>query len=132
VAAEPSESPTAPGTIYLLHFSGPTSVGHQHYLGWTQNVHRRFREHRDGRGSESTRVARSEGLALKLAGTWRGTPGIESQVKEWLRSAGSSYAAFCPYCGGDLGSIPAFLRAVLGAPTTLVRIDLSLVRPASG
>ena len=40
-------------TVYLLHFSDRINPGHptQHYLGYAEDLERRIKEHRVGRGS---------------------------------------------------------------------------------
>jgi predicted GIY-YIG superfamily endonuclease len=77
----------APGTIYLIHFSLRTKAGHQHYLGWSANVEKRFARHRAGHGAEETRKAVAEGLKLILAQTWTGTLLQERRIKEERRQA---------------------------------------------
>lgn len=67
-----------PGTIYLLHYTLRTSRGHQHYLGWSEDPVRRWRQHRAGRGAQETRIAVAEGAKLIMAQTWSGTPGARA------------------------------------------------------
>ncbi len=86
------------GTIYLLHFSGQTAAGHQHYLGWTTDLAKRLARHRAGLGAEETKRAIAEGLKLKLAQQWRGTPSDERRIKEERRRVRRSYGCLCPYC----------------------------------
>ena len=83
------------GTVYLIHFSAPTSKGRQHYLGWSSDVAKRFARHQSGHGAEQTRKAVSEGLKLILAQTWRGTKADEKRIK---REARWGYACLCPHC----------------------------------
>jgi predicted GIY-YIG superfamily endonuclease len=86
------------GTVYLLHFSDPTAAGHQHYLGWTTDLPKRLARHRAGRGAEETKRAVSEGLKLKLAQSWPGTPVDERRIKDDRRAARRGYGCLCPYC----------------------------------
>lgn len=120
-------NPNARGTVYLVHFSGRTRQNRQHYLGWSADVGRRFTEHASGRGAHETRKARAEGLKVKLAQTWSGTPDLERRIKEWSRNGAHGFAGLCPYC--DRGArLPEALARELGAPTYTVRWD----RPSGG
>jgi predicted GIY-YIG superfamily endonuclease len=89
------------GTVYLLHFSGRTAAGRQHYLGWTTDLAKRLARHQAGRGAAQTRKAVEEGLKLKLAQAWRGTPGDERRIKEERRRVEESFACLCPYCEAE-------------------------------
>lgn len=86
------------GTVYLLHFSGPTAAGHQHYLGWTTDLPKRLARHRAGRGAEETKKAVQEGLKLKLAQSWRGTLADERRIKDERKTVKRSFGCLCPYC----------------------------------
>jgi predicted GIY-YIG superfamily endonuclease len=91
----------APGTIYLLHYSGRTKHRHQHYLGWSADVERRYAQHRSGRGSSETKKAVAEGLEITVAQTWKGTPLLERRLKEWSRKGCKGFAGICPFCPKD-------------------------------
>jgi hypothetical protein len=115
--------PDAPGTLYLLHYSGETAHGHQHYLGWSGDLEERTRQQRPECGANDPMQAVAEGLALTIAQTWTGTPELQSRVTEWVRAERTSFAGLCPYCpGGKLP--PADLARELGEP--------SLVRHTAG
>ena len=86
------------GTIYLLHYSGRTKQRHQHYLGWSSDVERRYAQHRSGRGSGETKKAVAEGLKITMAQTWKGTPLLERRLKEWSRKGWKGFAGICPFC----------------------------------
>jgi predicted GIY-YIG superfamily endonuclease len=86
------------GFVYLIHFSGRTQQGHQHYLGWSGDVYQRFARHKSGRGATETRKAVTEGLRLTLAQTWRGTPADERRIKAERRRVGRGFASLCPFC----------------------------------
>lgn len=115
--------PHAPGTLYLLHYSGMTARGHQHYLGWSGDAEAGSRRQRPEHGVNEPMQAVAEGLALTIAQTWSGTPELEFRVKEWALAERTSFAGLCPYCpGGKLP--PEDLASELGEP--------SLVRHAAG
>lgn len=86
------------GTIYLLHFSGPTAAGHRHYLGWTTDLSKRLARHRAGRGAEETKRAVDQGLKLKLAQSWRGTLADKRRIKDERKAVKRSFGCLCPYC----------------------------------
>jgi predicted GIY-YIG superfamily endonuclease len=87
------------GEIYLLHFSKPNSRGHQHYLGWSPNVTKRFRHHLAGKGAKETKLAVAEGASLTMVQTWPGTPSLEKRLKVWHRKRRTGYTGLCPRCG---------------------------------
>ena len=105
--------------MYLLHFSGKTSQGRQHYLGWSSDAVARLRQHRLGVGSGETRKAVAEGLKLTQAQTWKGTPLLEQWLKEWSRQGRKGFSGICPFCPGEV-ALPADLAQQLGEPS-LVR-----------
>lgn len=113
-------SAMTPGTIYLLHYTLPSSRGHQHYLGWSEDHLRRLRRHQSGRGARETRIAVAEGVKLIMAQTWTGTPGLERRIKLWSRSRRAGFAGLCPMCDGGL-SPPPELQAALG-PGSMRRV----------
>ena len=120
MAASAYPPPDAPGTIYLLHFSGRTKRGQQHYLGWTSNIERRITQHRLGSGAGVTRNAVAEELKLTVAQTWKGTPDLETRLKEWSRQGRKGFSGICPFCAGD-APLPPDVARDLGAPTLRIR-----------
>jgi predicted GIY-YIG superfamily endonuclease len=110
----------APGTIYLLHYSGRTKQSHQHYLGWSADVERRYAQHLSGRGSGETKKAVAEGLTITMAQTWKGTPFLERRLKEWSRKGRKGFAGICPFCPKE-DALPSELLSALGAPSLRVR-----------
>ena len=120
MAASAYPPPDAPGTIYLLHFSGRTKRGQQHYLGWTSNIERRITQLRLGSGAGVTRNAVAEGLKLTVARTWKGTPDLETRLKEWSRQGRKGFSGICPFCAGD-APLPPDVARDLGAPTLRIR-----------
>jgi predicted GIY-YIG superfamily endonuclease len=110
----------APGTIYLLHFSGRTKQGRQHYLGFSSDLERRYRQHRYGWGAEETKKAIAEGLKLTVAQTWKGTPLLEGRLKEWSRDGRKGFAGICPFCPKE-DVLPPDLAGALGTPSLRIR-----------
>jgi len=108
------------GTVYLLHFSDRTVGGHQHYLGWTTDVAKRLARHRAGRGAKETKRAVAEGLKLKLAQTWRGTPADERRIKDERKRVRRSFGCLCPYCGTE-DELAADLVRGMGPPELRIR-----------
>jgi predicted GIY-YIG superfamily endonuclease len=107
----------APGTIYLLHFSGRTEQGRQHYLGWSADIERRYAQHRSGWGSGETKKAMAEGLKITQAQTWKGTPLLERRLKEWSREGCKGFSGICPFCPRE-DILPSDLADALG-PSSL-------------
>jgi predicted GIY-YIG superfamily endonuclease len=110
------------GVVYLIHFSGRTGQGHQHYFGWSGDVYKRFARHKSGRGAVETRKAIAEGLKLTLAQTWRGTPADERRIKQERRRVRRGFAILCPFCEVE-DELAAGLVRGMGPPT------LKVVRP---
>ncbi len=83
-----------PGIVYLLHFTEPYKHA-QHYLGWTNNLTKRLREHMNGKRVDCvlTSVARANGIELVLARTWRGPLALEKKYKKWHNNT-----KLCPIC----------------------------------
>jgi predicted GIY-YIG superfamily endonuclease len=108
------------GTIYLLHYSGRTKQGRQHYLGWTSNTEVRYGQHCSGWGAGETKKAVAEGLKITMAQTWRGTPALERRLKEWSREDKKGFSGICPFCPKE-GALPADLASALGPPSLRVR-----------
>lgn len=106
----------AAGTVYLLHFSGRTSQGRQHYLGWARDANARLRRHRSGSGAGETRRALAEGLRLTQAQTWAGPPSLERRLKQWSREGRKGFAGICPLCPGA-ATLPPDLARDLGEAT---------------
>jgi predicted GIY-YIG superfamily endonuclease len=112
------------GTVYLLHFSGLTKRGHQHYLGWSCDVIKRFNRHRAGLGAKEVKKALGEGLKITLAQSWPGTPADERRIKDECKRVRRGFACLCPYCDVEDARAADLLRG-MGPPTTL-----RVVRPA--
>ncbi len=110
----------ASGTIYLLHYSGRTKKGRQHYLGWTSNTEVRYARHCSGWGSGETKKAVAEGLKITQAQTWKGTPLLERRLKEWSRKGWKGFAGICPLCPKE-DALPPDLATALGPPSLRVR-----------
>lgn len=85
----------AESVVYLLHFDQPISPDHtcQHYLGWTNDLDQRLRDHAAGRGARLTQVALERGITWKVAHVWRGD-------REWERTlkARKNSPRYCPIC----------------------------------
>jgi predicted GIY-YIG superfamily endonuclease len=114
----PSAEQRHVGTVYLLHFSGRTKRGHQHYLGWSSDVVKRFNRHRAGLGANEVRKALSEGLKITLAQSWPGTLADERRIKDECKRVRRGFACLCPYCDVDDERAGDLLRG-MGPPTTL-------------
>jgi len=108
------------GTIYLLHYSGRTKQGRQHYLGWTSNTEARYAQHCSGWGAGETKKVVAEGLKITMAQTWKGTPLLERRLKEWSRAGRKGFAGICPFCPKQ-DALPPGLASALGVPSLRVR-----------
>jgi hypothetical protein len=88
----------ADGTVYLLCFQDAT--GHKarhkhagHYLGYAENLARRMKMHRAGRGSRLVAVIIGQGLGFSVARTWDGNRTLERRLKNQKNAP-----RLCPLC----------------------------------
>jgi predicted GIY-YIG superfamily endonuclease len=82
------------GYVYLLHFSQPLAPGcAQHYIGWTLDLDKRIRQHRQGVGARVTQVAIERGIALRVVEVWCGSRRLERRIK-----SARNHRIFCPVC----------------------------------
>lgn len=79
--------------VYLIHFSRP--FGHaRHYVGFAEDIDRRFKEHKRGYGSHLTRAVVRAGIGLDLVRVW---PDHDRSFERRLHNQHGS-ARFCPVC----------------------------------
>jgi predicted GIY-YIG superfamily endonuclease len=87
------------GQVYLLHFEVPYRHA-QHYLGWTEDLPTRLKDHRRGRGARLMEVITAAGIRFTLARTWPGTRTLERRLKNR-----GGHARLCPICqASELGT----------------------------
>ena len=79
-------------TIYLLHFDTPYKHA-KHYTGIAKDLEARLAEHASGQGARLTQVVREQGIAWRVARTWKGDRRRERQLK---KQGGAS--RHCPLC----------------------------------
>lgn len=82
--------------VYLLHFDRPISPRHtaQHYLGSTDNLPRRIRQHHKGQGSRLCQVAKEREIGFVVAREWfLGDRQLERKLKSRKNSR-----KLCPVC----------------------------------
>lgn len=83
--------------VYLIHFD-PSYKHARHYLGYADDVERRFAEHQHGAGARLTQVAVGAGCKLLLVRVWEcGDRTLERKLKNRHDSP-----ALCPICNGAL------------------------------
>lgn len=85
-----------PGSVYLLCLSGYLGSDRhkaRHYLGWTNDLDQRIRDHRNGKGSKFTQAACQRGLTIRLVEVWQGTRRLEKALKRR-----HNLKHFCPIC----------------------------------
>ncbi len=85
--------PVSDMAVYLLHFSG--SVAHaRHYIGYSEDVPRRLKQHRAGVASPLTRAAAQAGLHIGVARVWwNGDRALERKLKNRHEAP-----RLCPIC----------------------------------
>ena len=88
-----------PRTVYLIHFDRPLKHA-RHYLGSTDNLARRLREHQEGNGSKLMAAVAQAGIAWELARTWTGDRAWERRLhRYWEPSRRDKKSRrLCPLC----------------------------------
>jgi len=81
--------------LYLLHFD-PRYRHAGHYLGYTEDVPKRFGMHLKGRGSPLVAAAVRNGSKVLLVRVWNGDGNAERELKRY-----GSRARLCPVCTAD-------------------------------
>lgn len=79
--------------VYLLHLDPPYKHA-RHYLGYSDDIARRFREHQTGRGSALTEAAVAAGCELSIVRVW---PGYDKN-DEWRLRCQHNNPRMCPIC----------------------------------
>jgi hypothetical protein len=87
------------GLVYEIHFDEPIGDPEnpkgqaQHYIGHTEDLYRRLREHRGGQTAAIMRAVNEAGIGWHVARTWPGTRDTERAIKD-LHSG----RRLCPEC----------------------------------
>ena len=80
--------------VYLLHFEKPVYGTSRHYIGFTDNLERRIKEHRYGRAARLTSLARKREISWEVARVWEeGDKVFERQLKKK-----GQFSKLCPIC----------------------------------
>jgi predicted GIY-YIG superfamily endonuclease len=91
-------------TVYLIHLSRPVGKS-QHYIGSTDNLTRRLKQHsykRKKGGSPLLREANKRNILWYVAQTWHASRAFEMKLKQQKHAR-----RFCPFCNGaDTLEIP--------------------------
>jgi len=80
------------GLVYLLHFDAPYKQA-RHYIGFSDNLEQRLRDHRGGRGSKLMHAVCKAGITFRVARTWEGDRHLERRLHRRKNSA-----QLCPIC----------------------------------
>lgn len=89
--------------VYLLHFDEPYKHA-GHYIGLSDNVLRRKREHDNGYGAALTKAAVASGIPLKLARVWTGNKYLENLLQSWHGGA-----QLCPICNPNACNVANYV-----------------------
>lgn len=82
--------------VYLIHFEKKVSDKHtcQHYIGYADNIARRFADHVSGNGARLTQVAGERGIPFRVVAIW---PGQDRNFERRLHNRKGS-PKMCPIC----------------------------------
>jgi predicted GIY-YIG superfamily endonuclease len=79
--------------LYLLHFD-PRYRHAGHYLGYTEDLPKRFAMHLQGKGSPLVKAAVNHGSRIILVRIWAEDGNAEQEIKRVVRSG----VRLCPVC----------------------------------
>lgn len=108
------------GICYLLHFDRPYKHA-QHYLGWTNDLQKRLREHRSGNRTKCvlTSVVTFEGIGWRVARLWHNVPlSFEKELKR-----GKNNRKLCPHCNVNVHYDPKLSKYNKHNPDRLIRCN---------
>lgn len=80
------------GAVYLIHFERPYHHA-RHYLGWTDNIAKRMREHANGQGSPLMRAVTLARIPWRVVYTEEGSRDLEKRYKSQKNAS-----RLCPLC----------------------------------
>jgi predicted GIY-YIG superfamily endonuclease len=80
------------GIIYLIHFDEAFKHA-RHYMGFTQDLEKRFNAHIMGDGSALLRAVVESGITFRVVRTWAGDRNLERKLKNRKESP-----FLCPIC----------------------------------
>ena len=107
--------------LYLLHFDPPYRHA-GHYLGYTEDVPKRFALHVKGKGSPLVKAAVNNGSRIVLVRLWAEDGNAEQEIK---RSVGSR-ARLCPLCNPNAKGVMRSYKSVLVYFNTVETVEQSL------
>jgi predicted GIY-YIG superfamily endonuclease len=94
--------------LYLLHFD-PRYLHAGHYLGYTQDLMKRFNLHLRGKGSPLVRAAVKNGSKVVLVRLWNEDGNAEQEIKRVV----GSRARLCPVCNPKAIDVMKAYRSAL-------------------
>lgn len=92
---------------YLIHFETPLHHA-RHYLGYADDIARRLRQHRAGRGARLMAVVSEQGIDWQCVRVWVGE---DRHFERRLKNRHES-PRLCPVCRGDFAEMDPATAAV--------------------
>lgn len=87
------------GTVYLIHFDRP--LGHaRHYVGWTEDLVERIRQHDRGNGARLMAAVTEAGIRWNVVRTW---DDVDRHFERRLKRQKNTHR-FCPICHEETGN----------------------------
>jgi predicted GIY-YIG superfamily endonuclease len=95
-------------SVYLLHFAEPIK-GVRHYVGYTEDLHRRISQHRSGsrHASGVCRRFHAAGIPFRVARIWTSEK-INMSVENFVKKHISSMCPICAWERENAASISLF------------------------
>jgi predicted GIY-YIG superfamily endonuclease len=94
--------------LYLLHFD-PRYRHAGHYLGYTEDLPKRFALHIQGKGSPLVKAAVNNGSRIVLVRVWDEDGNAEQEIKRVMHSL----VRLCPVCNQRAAKRMAVYKSVL-------------------
>jgi len=87
-------------TVYILHFNIPyikSGKAFRHYVGYTKDLDKRLRLHREGRGSKWVKFMLQHGSDFVVSRTWEFDTQQDARRKE-IKIKNGHASKYCPLC----------------------------------
>jgi predicted GIY-YIG superfamily endonuclease len=107
--------------LYLLHFD-PRYRHAGHYLGYTEDLPKRFALHVRGKGSPLVKAAVNNGSRIVLVRIWDEDGNAEQEIKRVMRSL----VLLCPVCNHRAAQRMAAYKSVLVHLRTTEEVEQAL------
>lgn len=83
-------------TVYLIHFEEPYHHA-KHYVGFTDNLDQRLKEHKQGKSARLMEVVKQAGIAWECVRTWN----VDRKFERRIKTGYHAVPKLCPICNPE-------------------------------